>query len=177
VVKGDLGDHGGSAAAPSGLTPPEGGDWIGVGEAPLPVDAAWRWAVLPECGGIVTFCGTVRDHSEGRPGVTSLEYEAYVEQVAPRLRQVADAARERWEEIGRLVLLHRVGRLEVGEVSVVVVASTPHRAEAFAAAQFCIDRLKHTVPVWKRETWSGGTDWSLCSHEINAADRDRSPVR
>jgi molybdopterin synthase catalytic subunit len=117
------------------------------------------------CGGIVTFCGTVRDHSEGRPGVTSLEYEAYLEQVVPRLGQVAAAARTRWPEIGRLALLHRVGRLEIGEVSVVVVASTPHRSEAFAAAQFCIDTLKHTVPIWKRETWAGGSDWVLCAPE------------
>lgn len=156
----------------TGLTPPEVGDWIGLGTGPLPVDAAWRWAVLPGCGGIVSFCGTVRDHSEGRPGVTSLEYEAYVEQVTPRLTRVADSARKRWGEIGRLVLLHRVGRLEVGDVSVVVVASTPHRAEAFAAAQFCIDTLKHTVPIWKRETWTGGTDWSVCSHD----DADPPPV-
>jgi molybdopterin synthase catalytic subunit len=156
------------SATPTELTPPEGGDWVGVGVGLLPVEAAWRWAILPGCGGIVTFCGTVRDHSDGRPGVTVLEYEAYVEQVAPRLTRVATAARERWEEIGRLVLLHRVGKLQVGEVSVVVVASTPHRAEAFAAAQFCIDTLKHTVPIWKRETWSGGTDWTLCSDEIAA---------
>lgn len=158
-------------AATTGLVPPQGRDWIGLGSDPLPVDAAWRWAILPECGGVVSFCGTVRDHSEGRPGVTALEYEAYVEQVAPRLTRVAVAARERWEEIGRLVLLHRVGRLEVGEVSVVVVTSTPHRAEAFAAAEFCIDTLKQTVPIWKRETWSGGTDWTLCSHEIDDAHR------
>ncbi len=114
--------------APTELSPPAGGDWVGVGTGPLPVEAAWRWAILPGCGGIVTFCGTVRDHSEGRPGVTCLEYEAYVEQVAPRLARVAADAREHWAEIGRLVLLHRVGRLEVAEVSVVVVASTPHRA-------------------------------------------------
>ena len=162
--------------APTELSPPAGGDWVGVGTGPLPVEAAWRWAILPGCGGIVTFCGTVRDHSEGRPGVTCLEYEAYVEQVAPRLARVAADAREHWAEIGRLVLLHRVGRLEVAEVSVVVVASTPHRAEAFAAAQFCIDTIKHTVPIWKRETWSGGTDWTLCSDDLEAADRDPSSV-
>jgi molybdopterin synthase catalytic subunit len=78
---------------------------------------------------------------------------------------VAATARTRWPQIGRLALLHRVGRLEVGEVAVVVAASTPHRAEAFAAAQFCIDTLKHTVPIWKRETWEGGCDWSLCAPE------------
>ena len=102
----------------------------------------------------------MRDFSEGRPGVTALEYEVYPEQAIPRLRQVADAARRQWPMIGRLVLLHRIGRLEVGEISVVVVASTPHRAEAFEAARYCIDTLKHTVPIWKRETWAGGTDWS-----------------
>jgi len=158
------------------LVPPPIGDWVGVSTGPLPFEAAWRWAILPGCGGIVTFCGTVRDHSEGRPGVVSLECEAYVEQVAPRLARVAAGARHRWAEIGRLVLLHRVGRLEVGEVSVVVVASTPHRAEAFAAAQFCIDTIKGTVPIWKRETWSGGEDWTLCSHDFNGAGRDPSSV-
>jgi molybdopterin synthase catalytic subunit len=131
----------------------------------LPVDDAWKWASLADCGAIVTFCGTVRDRSDGRPGVTSLEYEVYVEHVVPRLGEVAAAARVRWPEIGRLALLHRVGRLDIGDVSVVVVASTPHRSEAFAAAQFCIDTLKHTVPIWKRETWAGGSDWVVCAQE------------
>jgi molybdopterin synthase catalytic subunit len=147
------------------LEMPVGGEWIAISEGPLPVDAAWKWAGIPECGGIVTFCGTVRDHSDGRARVTSLEYEAYEEQVVPRLAAVAATARTRWPQIGRLALLHRVGRLVVGEVAVVVVASTPHRAEAFATAQFCIDTLKHTVPIWKRETWEGGSDWSLCAPE------------
>lgn len=151
------------------LAPPEDGDWIGVSAGALPVDRAWKWVIRPGCGGSVTFCGTVRDHSTGRPGVTLLEYEAYEEQVVPRLTGVARSARERWGEIGRLVMLHRVGRLAVGEVSVVVAASTPHRAEAFEVAEFCIDTLKVTVPIWKRETWSGGADWTLCSHEVGAA--------
>jgi len=144
---------------------PTGDDWTAISEGELPVDAAWKWAGVAECGGIVTFCGTVRDHSAGRAGVTSLEYEAYEEHVVPRLAAVAASARTRWPEIGRLALLHRVGRLEVGEVAVVVVASTPHRAEAFAAAEFCIDTLKQTVPIWKRETWEGGSDWSVCAHD------------
>jgi molybdopterin synthase catalytic subunit len=162
----------------TGLAPPDDeNDWMGVFTGPLPIDTAWRWANLPWCGGIVTFCGTVRDHSVGRPGVTALEYEAYVEQVVPRLSSVADAARQRWEEIGRLVLLHRIGRLKVGETSVVVVASTPHRAEAFAAARFCIDTLKHTVPIWKRETWMCGADWTLCSDELGVADEPPPVMR
>jgi molybdopterin synthase catalytic subunit len=147
---------------------PVGLDWIAISESSLPVDAAWRWVKVPECGGVVTFCGTVRDHSEGRKGVTSLEYETYEEYVMPKLAAVASAARRRWREIGRLVLLHRVGRLEVSDVAVVVAASTPHRAEAFSAAEFCIDTIKHTVPIWKRETWDDGSDWTICEHE----DRD-----
>jgi molybdopterin synthase catalytic subunit len=144
------------------IVPPRHGDWIGVTCSVLPVDLAWSWASQPDCGGVVTFCGTVRDHSDGHPGVTMLEYESYEEQVVPRLTEVAHGARERWGDIGRLALLHRIGPMTVGEVAVVVVASTPHRAEAFAAAQYCIDTLKATVPIWKRETWRGGTDWALC---------------
>ena len=141
-------------------------DWIEVTERPLPVDRAVAWASLPSCGAVVTFCGVVRDHSDGRPGVTSLEYEVFADAAVPRLRDVADSARRVWPSIGRLALLHRVGRLDVGETSVLVVASTAHRSEAFEAARYCIDTLKRTVPVWKRETWAGGTDWGLCAHDI-----------
>ena len=141
-------------------------DWVDVTNEVLSVDPALAWASLPSCGAVVTFCGTVRDHSEGRPGVTALEYEVFAEEAVARLTTVASSARERWSDIGRLVLLHRAGRLMVGDTSVVVVVSTPHRAEAFDAARYCIDTLKRTVPVWKRETWSSGTDWGLCAHDI-----------
>ncbi len=148
----------------SEIESPEGGDWIAVSDKSLPVDEVWRWVSQPKCGATVTFCGTVRDHSAGREGVTLLEYEAYEEHVIPRLAGVACDVRRRWPDIGRVALLHRVGRLEVGEVAVVVAVSTPHRAEAFASAQFCIDTLKQTVPIWKHETWAGGSDWSICEH-------------
>lgn len=151
------------------LSSPDDHDWIAVTDQVLPVGEALDWAVLPGCGGVVTFCGTVRDHSDGRSGVTALEYEAYLEHALPRLAAVASAARARWPMIGRLALLHRIGRLDVGSVSVVVVTSTPHRREAFESARFCIDTLKHSVPIWKRETWAGGSDWSECSHSIDAS--------
>jgi len=141
-------------------------DWIGVGAEPLPVAAVLEWVARPGCGALVVFCGTVRDHSEGREGVVSLEYEAYLEQVEPRLAGVAAAARSRWPMVDRLALLHRVGHLVVGDVSVVVAASTPHRAEAFEAARFSIDTIKQTVPIWKREVWADGSDWSECSHDL-----------
>ncbi len=129
------------------------------------MEHALHWVSRPECGGIVIFCGTVRDFSDGRPGVTSLDYEVYPEHAISRLEKVVGSTHQRWPMVGRLALLHRVGHLQVGQVSVVVAVSTPHRAEAFDAARYCIDTLKHTVPIWKRETWAGGTDWSLCSHK------------
>ena len=146
--------------------PAEGGDWIALAEARLPVEEVLTWLTRADCGGLVVFCGTVRDHSEGRHGVVELEYEAYVEQVEPKLRQIAAEARLRWPDAGRLALLHRIGRLAVGDVSVVTAASAPHRAEAFALARFCIDTIKTSVPIWKRETWADGTDWATCSHDV-----------
>ncbi|MGH9029931.1 MAG: molybdenum cofactor biosynthesis protein MoaE [Acidimicrobiales bacterium] len=148
-----------------GLQPPAGPDWLAVTEGPLAVGEVVAWTANPGSGAVVTFCGTVRDHSEGRPGVVALEYEAYLEQVKTCLARVASAARVRWPDVRRLALLHRVGRLEVGETSVVVAVSTPHRAEAFDAARFCIDTIKQSVPIWKRETWAEGTDWVRCSHD------------
>jgi molybdopterin synthase catalytic subunit len=139
---------------------------VGLTQGHLPLEAALEWAVRPECGAVVSFVGTVRDHAEGRPGVTGIEYEAYAEHVEPRLSAIARAARERWERLGRVVLLHRVGPLSVTEASVLVVASTPHRAEAFAAARFCIDTLKATVPIWKRESWSGGVEWGSDARDV-----------
>jgi molybdopterin synthase catalytic subunit len=146
-------------------------DWVAVTEHELPTQPAVSWASEPACGAVVAFCGTVRDHSPGRPEVSCLEYEVHPDRAVPRLAEVAAAARRRWPMIGRIALLHRSGRLAVGEVSVVVVVSTPHRGEAFDAAEYCIDTLKRTVPVWKRETWSGGSDWSDCAHEIEEVDR------
>src|ERR687898_1012146 len=101
-------------AAP--LAPPPAGDTgVGVSAGALPVAEATSWAVRPDCGGLVLFSGTARDHADGRPGVEKLEYEAYESQVVPRLQAVADEARARWPVLGRLALLHRVGVLEVGD--------------------------------------------------------------
>jgi molybdopterin synthase catalytic subunit len=145
---------------------PERDDWVGVTDGPLPLSKAMEWAGGPGCGAVVTFSGTVRDHSEGRPGVVSLEYEVFEGAAERRLAEVAAGARRRWPVIERVALLHRVGTLAVGESSVLVVVSSPHRDEAFEAARFCIDTLKRTVPVWKKETWAGGSDWSECAYAI-----------
>jgi molybdopterin synthase catalytic subunit len=146
--------------------PAHGDDWIGLCHGALPLEAAYSFAVRPGCGAVVSFVGTVRNHAEGRADVTAIEYEAYTEQVEPRLAEVAAHTRRRWQELGRLVLLHRVGRLVVTEASVVVVASAPHRGEAFDAARFAIDAVKTTVPIWKAEHWAGGVDWGTDAHEV-----------
>lgn len=149
------------------MQPPSTGDvWLGLTDAVLPVGDAYAWAIRPDCGAIVLFSGTARDHAEGRPGVSVLEYEAYAEQVVPRLLAIADEIRLRWPAVGRVGLLHRTGPLAIGESSVIVVVSAPHRAEAFQAARFGIDTLKSTVPIWKRETWDGGSDWALNAQEL-----------
>ncbi len=140
-------------------------DWILLTPEPLPVLEALAWAASPSSGGTVLFTGTVRDHAEGRPGVVSLEYEAYERGALRALGDLATEARRRFGTLGRLALLHRVGPLGVGEVAVAVLAAAPHRAEAFDAARFCIDTLKATVPIWKHETWAGGSDWGTGAQE------------
>ena len=145
---------------------PSVNDWIELSEDVLPTAEAMEWATLANCGGVVCFAGTVRDSSDDRPGVKALTYEAYEEQAIVRLEEVAAECRRRWPDVVRLVMLHRTGRLELTEASVIVVASTPHRGDAFAAAKYCIDTLKETVPIWKAETWEGGEDWALGEHPI-----------
>ena len=99
--------------------------------------------------------------------MTALTYEAYEDQVVPKLKVIADEMRARWCDLGRIALIHRIGRLELGESSVLVVVSSPHRPEAFAAAQYAIDTLKISVPIWKQEHWKQGSDWGTNSNEIS----------
>ena len=144
------------------LAAPHSGDrWCALTTEPLGVGEIYDWAVQPSCGAVVLFSGTVRDHAEGRSGVSMLEYEAYEAQVVPRLEAIEAEARVRWPTLGRFALIHRIGAIDLGECSVLVAASTPHRPEAFEAARFGIDTLKATVPIWKREHHEEGSDWGL----------------
>lgn len=88
-----------------------------------------------------------------------LEYEAYESAALERFAGIAREARESWPTIGRVALLHRIGRLELGESAVIAAVSAPHRAEAFEAARYAIDTIKVAAPIWKRETWRDGDDW------------------
>ena len=149
------------------LAPPDTGDtWLGLSSDPLPSAEMAAWVVLPGCGAVVQFSGTARDHSTDRPGVDLLQYEAYEDQVEPRLRSLAAEMRARWDDLGRVAMLHRVGPVAVGEPAVVVAVSSPHRDAAFEAARFAIDTLKTTVPIWKRERWQGGESWGLEAQHI-----------
>jgi molybdopterin synthase catalytic subunit len=149
------------------VTPPnDGDDWLGITDQELPVGAAYEWAVVPRCGAVVLFSGTVRDHAEGRTDVDHLTYEAYDEQVRPVFASIVAELRRRWPETGRVVLLHRTGRLELEESSVIAVVSAPHRPEAFDAARYAIDALKEAAPIWKHEVWADGSDWGTGAHDI-----------
>ena len=156
--------------------PSEGDDWFAVTGEPLPVGAAADWAVRPDCGAVVLFSGTARNHAGDRAGVERLTYEAYEEQAIPRLAAVATELRIRWPMVGRVALLHRTGELAIGESAVVVVVSSPHRPEAFAAARFAIDAIKASVPIWKRESWDGGESWGLeAQHLVEPTEVEAVP--
>lgn len=155
-------------------------EWFAITDQPLLVGELYEWAVRPDCGAVVVFSGTVRDHAvegdEVRSGVEFLEYEAYADEVIPRLKSIAEEARRRWTDLGRFALVHRVGRIELGESSVIAVVSAPHRPEAFEAARFAIDALKATAPIWKHETWNSGSGWGTgASIPVDAAQVNASP--
>ena len=108
-------------------------------------------------GGVVTFQGVVRDNARGKQ-VRSLEYDAYVEMAEQQMAQIAAEVEARWET-SAIAMVHRIGRLEIGECSVVVAVACPHRAEAFEACRYAIDTLKATVPIWKKELYTDGEEW------------------
>jgi len=147
---------------------PTGEEWFGLTTDALPVDQAYEWAVRHDCGAVVLFSGTVRDHADGRAGVDHLTYEAYERAVVPRFAEIAAELRRRWPSTGRVVIWHRAGALGLGESSVVVAVSAPHRAEAFEAARFAIDTLKESAPIWKHEVWSDGSGWGTGATPISS---------
>ncbi|TAN19966.1 MAG: molybdenum cofactor biosynthesis protein MoaE, partial [Actinomycetota bacterium] len=103
---------------------------------------------------------------DGRPDVELLAYEAYEEFVVPKFSEIVETARKQWSQVRKVVVMHRVGEMAVSESSVFIVVSAEHRDAAFEAAKFCIDALKASAPIWKKERWSGGSDWGSDSHEI-----------
>ncbi len=133
-----------------------------VTAAPLDSAALQRYVATPGDGAVVLFTGIVRDNFGGR-ATDHLVYEAYQGMAEPILAQIAAAAQSQWE-LGRVAVHHRVGALVIGEPAVMVAVAAPHRAAAFAAAAFIMDRIKEVAPIWKREHWADG-DAEWVGHE------------
>ncbi|MGB2874983.1 MAG: molybdenum cofactor biosynthesis protein MoaE [Gaiellaceae bacterium] len=139
------------------LIPPVSGGAFRVTEEPLSLDAVVAEVADERAGGIATFAGTVRRQSRGRE-VTHLEYEAYAEMAEEVMVKLAAELQAR-HDLCAVAIHHRVGRVEIGEASVVIAVSAPHRQPALAACREAIDTLKETVPLWKKEVYQGGEEW------------------
>jgi molybdopterin synthase catalytic subunit len=122
-----------------------------------PIDVAALSRTSPEDGALCVFTGVVRNHHEGR-AVRYLEYEGYEEMMVTIFEEIAEEAKLRFG-VTAVRIVHRLGRLEVGETSVAVAVSSPHRGEAFEACRFAIDTLKHKAPIWKKEFYADGSSW------------------
>jgi molybdopterin synthase catalytic subunit/molybdopterin converting factor small subunit len=139
------------------LIPPVSGGAFRVTEQPLSLEAAVAEVADERAGAVATFTGTVRSRSRGRE-VTGLEYEAYAEMAEEVMAQLARELEQRYE-LCAVAIHHRVGTLGIGEASVVIAVSAPHRQDALAACKDAIDTLKATVPLWKKEVYEGGEEW------------------
>lgn len=128
-----------------------------VVETPLQADAINARVVHPTTGAVCTFVGTVREWTKGRRTV-HLEYEAYPEMAVAQMEVIGREIEQQWPG-SRVAISHRVGKLAIGEASVVIAVATPHRADSFAACRHAIERLKQIVPIWKKEIWEDGEEW------------------
>ena len=151
----------------SGGAPEAEADLIAVTTEPLSERAMADAVADPGAGAIGLFSGVVRNNTGGRQ-TKYLEYEAYTPMAEAKMREIATMLRSRWPGLRRIAIVHRIGRLEIGESSVMIAVSSPHRREAFEACHLAIDTLKETVPVWKKEYFEDGEVWvglqSECDH-------------
>lgn len=147
-----------SAAAPSAAAPSTA-DHFAIRFAPLSLEEVYGSADDGANGAIVLMSGMVRNQTDGK-AVIALEYQAYEPMALKVFQAIAQAIRQTWSDVTHVVIHHRVGKLAIGEISVLVAIGCPHRSEAFAACQYAIDTLKHTAPIWKKEHWAdGSTSW------------------
>lgn len=131
--------------------------YIAITEAEIEADTLAAQVLKPSDGALVTFAGVVRDHS-GERRTRYLEYEAYAEMAEAVMTELASQAMARWP-LGDVAIVHRTGRIEIGETSVLISVASSHRGEAFEATRFLIDRLKEVVPIWKKEVSDDGYSW------------------
>ncbi|EFA71302.1 molybdopterin synthase [Cylindrospermopsis raciborskii S07] len=146
------------------LTKPRAEDSFAITIAPLLPEEIYTAAQDLANGAVVLMSGVVRNQTDGKP-VVALEYQAYEPMALQVFYQIATHIRNQWTNVNRVVIHHRIGKLRVGEISVLVAVGSPHRGEAFAACQYAIDTLKHQAPIWKKEYWhDGSSSWVLnCS--------------
>lgn len=129
-----------------------------ITQDPIDAGALLAQVATPSDGAVLLFWGVVRNENDGRE-VNGLEYEAYAEMAEAKLREIATEAAERWS-VGEIAIIHRIGKLNVGEASVGIAVAAPHRGEAYEASRYVIEELKRRVPIWKREHYlDGPTAW------------------
>lgn len=131
-------------------------DSFAITFAPLSLAQVYALADDAANGAVVVMSGTVRNQTEGRP-VVALEYQAYEPMALQVFQQIAADIHHTWSTVNRIVIQHRTGRLNIGEISVLVAVGSPHRSEAFDACRYAIDTLKHNAPIWKKEHWADGS--------------------
>jgi molybdopterin synthase catalytic subunit len=140
------------------LPPVSGGvDLYEITESPVSLDALVAAVGQNTSGAVASFLGIVREFARGRQ-VRSLEYDAYPEMATATMRRIGEEIRSRWP-VDRIAIVHRIGRLAIGEASVAIAISSPHRREALEACAYAIERLKEIVPIWKKEIWTDGAEW------------------
>lgn len=128
-----------------------------ISDMPIDSGEVINKVVRPEAGAVSTFIGIAREFTKGKRTLF-LEYEAYVPMAEKKLAEIGKEINERWPD-AKTAIAHRVGRLDISDIAVVIAVSTPHRADAFEASRYAIERIKEMVPIWKRENWEDGTEW------------------
>ena len=131
-------------------------DSFAITFAQLLLEEVYALSNAPGNGAVVVMSGMVRNQTDGKP-VVALEYQAYEPMAIRVFQQIATDIRNNWTDVNRVVIHHRIGRLEIGQISVLVAVGCPHRSEAFEACRYAIDTLKHNAPVWKKEHWQDGS--------------------
>jgi molybdopterin synthase catalytic subunit len=126
-------------------------------QEPISIEEITNKVIRNEAGAVTTFVGTVREFTYGKRTL-SLEYQAYEKMAVKKLEQISHEISEKWND-AKVAITHRIGKLEISEIAVVIAVSTPHRKDAYEANEYAIERIKQIVPIWKKEIWEDGESW------------------
>jgi molybdopterin synthase catalytic subunit len=128
-----------------------------ITQVPISIEEVVKKVIRPEAGAVTTFIGTVREFTNGKRTLF-LQYEAYVSMAEKKLEQIGKEIAEKWPD-AKVAITHRIGKLDISDIAVVIAVSTPHRKDAYEANQYAIERIKQIVPIWKKEHWENGEEW------------------